>query len=179
MTNKPFPCPESRISLESAPEAWRNAGPEDALYDAENLTALLQRFSELQAQDGNGMTKQEIAGQQLVFSLLADKLAVASGLLFVPFVSLANDAPSFAEVMQTGAQVLEHRKALTDAVDRVEGLAGLLEDMADDARMFVRQDEDLLADALRTRAKALREAVSSLRAALPQVEQPAGAEKKV
>ena len=84
-----------------------------------------------------------------------------------------------ALLLQAGAQVLEHRRLLANAGDRVEGLAGLLEDMAFDASMYLRQDEGLLADALRTRSEALREAVSSMREGLPQVEQPAGAEKKV
>lgn len=165
----------------ASPSCLQHTNPSEAAAHALCLTEFLAQVSCMQSElDEVHFYGEAAYGLRLVPYLLRDKIAVASGEGAYPLTLLASpEPPSLAELLQAGAQVLEHRRLLANAGDRVEGLAGLLEDMAFDASMYLRQDEGILADALRTRAEALREAMSSMREGLPQGEQPAGAAKKV
>lgn len=153
-----------------------NLNASEARDDAFSLLALMSKINDLQVLAGPDcpLSRDAQRGLQLVSALAKDKVRAATEPDFFPCVERAGtDAPSLAELLQAGARAQAARKALTAGIERVEGLAEILEDMAFDASMYLRNDDDFLAGALQTRAKALREAVKAMRTALAGADEAA------
>lgn len=165
------------ITVRESLACMRHLNTSEARDEAFSLLALLGEITDLQILAGppdGALSSDARRGLQLVSALAKDKVKAATEPDFFPCVARpGTDAPSLAELLQAGARALAARKALTAGIERVEGLAEILEDMAFDASMYLRNDDDFLADALKTRAKALREAVKTLRTALAGADEAA------
>ena len=81
-------------NAKSLPLSLRHTDKSDVLLQAECLTQFLQTATSSILKDKGNLPDGDCAyGLDLTFSLLRDKLAIASGSLDVPMASVLDDAP--------------------------------------------------------------------------------------